>query len=238
MNILALEPWYGGSHKVFLDGLMAHSTHTWRAETMAARFWKWRMQGGAVTLARKALQAADEGFVPDLIFATSMVNLPAFLALTRGRFADTPVVLYYHENQLTYPLPEGTKRDFTYGYINYLSSLSADRVLFNSRFHYDSFFQALPDLLRVFPDYTHLHTVRELRDKSDVLRLGIGLQAHDAYHDAARPPEWGPGQAAPVILWNQRWEYDKNPAAFFRVIPGFVAQIGIAASPAATAASS
>ena len=105
MKVLALEPWYGGSHRNFLDGLVKHSGHTFHRITMAARFWKWRMHGGAVTMARKAIQAVGEGFVPEVILATDYVNLPAFLALTRPHLTDMPVLLYLHENQLTYPLP-------------------------------------------------------------------------------------------------------------------------------------
>ena len=136
MRILALEPWYGGSHRTFLDGLSKNSRHQIDSVTMSARFWKWRMHGGAVTMARKAGQMYKTE-KPDLIFASSMVNLPAFLALTRGHLDGIPVVMYMHENQLTYPLPEGKERDHTYGYINYLSCLAADHILFNSQFHYD-----------------------------------------------------------------------------------------------------
>ncbi len=218
LKILALEPYYGGSHRAFLDGLASHSKHDVHAIAMASRFWKWRMQGGAVTLARKALQTIREGFVPDVIFATDMVNLPAFLALVREHVADVPVVLYLHENQLTYPLPEGKERDYTYGYINYLSCLAADAVVFNSKFHYDQFMEALPQLLRLFPDYTHLHTVQQIRDRSTVLHLGIKLKAHDRYSSASSQHEWGAGMRPPIILWNQRWEYDKDPKAFFRVM--------------------
>jgi glycosyltransferase involved in cell wall biosynthesis len=218
MKVLALEPWYGGSHRNFLEGLIAHSSHEFLPITMAARFWKWRMHGGAVTMARKALQALEEGFKPDLIFATDMVNLPAFMALTRGHFDRVPVVFYLHENQLTYPIPEGKERDNTYAYINYLSALSADHVVFNSAFHYNEFMEALPVLLRAFPDHTHLHTVSEIRERSSVLHLGMNLQAHDAYAHAYPQHSWGPGMAPPIVLWNQRWEYDKNPEAFFRLM--------------------
>lgn len=214
MNVLALEPWYGGSHRAFLDGLARHSAHDVRLVTMADRYWKWRMQGGAVTLSAKARAAADDGFEPDVIFATSMVNLPAFLALTRDRFAATPVVLYFHENQLTYPLREGQERDLTYAYVNYLSALAADRVVFNSAFHRDEFFEALPELLRRFPDYTHLRTAQRLRAKSEALHLGLDLAALDGLRPAR--PERASG--APVVLWNQRWEHDKNPEAFFRLM--------------------
>ena len=218
MNVLALEPWYGGSHRNFLDGLARHSGHAFRNVTMSARFWKWRLHGGAVTMGRKALQAIGDGFRPDVILATSMVNLPAFLALTRLELSGVPVVFYLHENQLTYPLRPDEKRDLAYAYVNYLSCLAADRVIFNSEFHYDEFMRALPGLLHTFPDYTHLATVQEIRDRSSVLHLGMDLQAHDRYATDYSDHGWGPAMEPPIVLWNQRWEYDKNPEAFFRVM--------------------
>ena len=217
MRVLALEPWHGGSHRRFLDDLVRHSTHDVRAVTMQARYWKWRMQGGAVTLAEKTRALMADGWTPDVIFASDMVHLPAFLALTRDALAAVPVVLYFHENQLTYPLREGEARDYTYAYINVLSALAADRVVFNSQFHHEQFFGALPDLLRRFPDYAHVGTLPALRAKSRVLHLGLdldGLDAARAGAQARRVTEPGP----PVLLWNHRWEYDKDPEAFFRVM--------------------
>lgn len=215
MKILALEPWYGGSHRVFLDSLVSYSRHDIRPITLPGRFWRWRMEGGAVSLAQKSMQAWEEGFHPDVIFASDMVNLPAFLSLTRPMLSDTPTVMYFHENQLTYPIPEGESRDRAYGMINYLSGLAADRLRFNSRFHYNEFMEALPSLLRDFPDHTNIHTVQELKERSEVLYLGLDLEAHDQYRDAATPRSAGQPY---TILWNQRWEYDKNPGAFFEVM--------------------
>jgi glycosyltransferase involved in cell wall biosynthesis len=215
LQILALEPWYGGSHRRFLDALVGHSRHEVRTVTMADRFWKWRMQGGAVTLAAKAIEAHDAGLRPDVLLATDMVNLPAFLALTRPRFDRTPVVLFFHENQLTYPLREGQERDYTYAYVNYLSALAADRVVFNSQYHHDEFFGALPDLLRRFPDYTHLDSIGRIREKSQVIHLGLDLEGLDRSRPAdAAARDAGP----PILLWNHRWEHDKRPDAFFRVV--------------------
>ena len=216
MNVLALEPWYGGAHKHFLDGLAAHSRHALRLITMPGRFWRWRMEGGGVTLAQKIRTAIDDGFEPDVVFASDMVNLPAVLSLTRPHLGDVPVVLYFHENQLTYPLPPDRERERAYGITNYLSALAADRVVFNSQFHFDEFIEALPLLLRDFPDFTNLHTVRDLREKSSVLHVGLDLSAHDAQRRSNATPvrDGGP----PVVLWNQRWEYDKNPTGFFRVM--------------------
>src|SRR5690606_7218201 len=103
-------------------------------------------------------------------------------------------------------------------YINYLSCLAADRVVFNSQFHFDEFMEALPALLRVFPDYTHLETVQQIREKSMVLHVGLDLQGHDRYAGSYARSEWKPGVNPPIVLWNHRWEYDKNPAAFFRLM--------------------
>ncbi len=217
MHIFALEPWYGGSHRNFLDGLIEHSRHTIRPITMPGRFWRWRMEGGGVTLARKARETVDAHGRPDLLFATDMVNLPAFHSLTRDLFADVPVAAYFHENQLTYPLPPDRSRDRAYSITNYLTAFGADRVLFNSAFHMEEFLEALPLLLRDFPDFTNLHTVRDIREKSEVLHLGVDLSAHDDY-DTERVVRSGEQGTPPVILWNQRWEYDKNPKAFFRAM--------------------
>ena len=218
MNVLAIEPWYGGSHRNFLDGLKKHSKHDFHALTMSARFWKWRMHGGAVTMARKALEWMEKEGPPDVIFATDMLNVPAFLSLTRHVLSDTPLVLYVHENQLTYPLREGRERDFTYAYINYLSCLAADRVVFNSQFHLDEYLEALPGMLKAFPDYNHLNSVQLIRKKSSVLHLGMDLRAHDLYAAQKSARSRGRLMDLPIVLWNQRWEYDKNPEAFFRVM--------------------
>jgi glycosyltransferase involved in cell wall biosynthesis len=209
MKLWLIEPYYTGSHKAWADGYRAHSRHSVQQLTLPGRFWKWRMQGGAITLARKT-RALDER--PDLLLASDMLNVPVFLTLGAQFLAHVPLALYFHENQLTYPLQQGEKRDLHYGFINFTSALRADVVLFNSAYHLEAFFDELPRLLKHFPDYTELWTVETLRNKSRVLPLGLDLAGFDAY----RPDQ--PVTGRPLILWNHRWEYDKNPEAFFRAI--------------------
>jgi glycosyltransferase involved in cell wall biosynthesis len=209
MKIWLVEPYYTGSHQAWADGYQAHSRHGVRLLTLPGRFWKWRMQGGAVTLARNA-QALQER--PDLIFASDMLNLPTFLALSRERLAAVTVALYFHENQLTYPLQPGEKRDLHYGFLNSVSALRADAVFFNSAYHLEAFFDELPRLLKHFPDYNELWAVDTLRAKAQVLPLGLDLARLDAH----RPAEAAVGR--PVLLWNHRWEYDKDPETFFRAV--------------------
>jgi glycosyltransferase involved in cell wall biosynthesis len=151
-----------------------------------------------------------------------MLNLPALLGLARDALADVPVALYCHENQLTYPLQPGEKRDLTYGMINWRSMLAADRVVFNSTYHLEAWFDELPRLLKHFPDCTHLHLVPEVRARSSVLPVGCDLSRFDAARPEAlqRQPlaRQPPARRAPILLWNQRWEYDKAPEVFFQAL--------------------
>jgi glycosyltransferase involved in cell wall biosynthesis len=209
MNVWLVEPYYTGSHRAWADGYRARSRHRVGLLTLPGRFWKWRMQGGAVTLARRAARLKDP---PDLILASDMLNLPLFLAMAGPRLASVPVVLYFHENQLTYPLQPGEKRDLHYGFLNWASALRAGAVCFNSAYHRDEFLDELPRLLKHFPDYTELWSVEEIQARSRVLPLGLDL----ARFDGLRPEQEAKGR--PTIVWNHRWEYDKDPATFFRAI--------------------
>jgi len=209
MRIVALEPYYTGSHRDWLDGYVRESAHEVVALTLPGQFWKWRMHGGAVTLARRLREARER---PDLLLATDMLDLSTFLALTRDRTHALPVALYMHENQLTYPLRPGEKRHLHYGFINYASMLCADAILFNSAYHLESWFEELPRLLKHYPDYTEMETVQALRERSRVFPVGMDLR----WLDRCRPEQRRQGPL--LILWNHRWEYDKAPEMFTRAL--------------------
>ncbi|MDX1639207.1 MAG: DUF3524 domain-containing protein [Balneolaceae bacterium] len=209
MNILAVEPYFSGSHKAFLRGLREHSRHTIIPINLSYKGWKWRMHGDSVALAGMVKEVEEE---IDLLFVSSMTNLPAFLALTNPRFAEVPKIMYMHENQFTQPIPEDEERDLTYCYINYLSMLAADRLIFSSTFHKDDVMRALPGFLENHPDDKHYNTLDNIAGKSEVLYPGLDLRRFDSEPDTRDSNEH------PVIVWNQRWQFDRNPAMFFRVL--------------------
>lgn len=209
MNILMVEPFHSGSHKAFLDGFQAHSTHRVLPVCLPTKGWKWRLRGDSVEL---AMMARDVTEPIDLLLVSSMTNLPAFLALTNPRFAATPKVMVMHENQLTQPLPEGEERDLTYCYVNYLSMLAADRLLFTTEFHLRDTLQALPAFLEHYPGARGFDAAAAIAAKSTVIPPGLDLKRFDAQ------PDLRAGNERPVIVWNQRWQFDRNPAMFFRVM--------------------
>ncbi len=223
MQIWLVSPYHAGSHKAWAEGYARHSRHTVTLLTMAGRFWKWRMQGGAIELAAHARRLLASGPPPDLILATDMLNVPAWLGLLRNVLPGrVPVVLYMHENQLTYPWRPGEGRDLTYAMINWLSQLAADRVIFNSRYHHDAWFDELPRLLKHYPDYNHLSLVAQVKARSCVLPVGIDARAIQESAFGARtatsPHSHIPSSPHPFILWNQRWEHDKRPDRFFDLL--------------------
>ncbi|MEX0324488.1 MAG: DUF3524 domain-containing protein [Puniceicoccaceae bacterium] len=215
LRICLLEPWYGGSHRRWADGLVQHSRHDIEILSLPARHWKWRMHGAAVTLAR---QVIDSGSEFDCFLANDMMDVAVFTALIRQAGIRAPVAVYFHENQISYPLsPRDTDipeaRDLHYGWINYTSALVAIKVYFNSRYHKESFLSALPVFLKRYPDSANPGTVDTIAAKSEVLPLGMDLKALDSYR-----PRNQEEKSVPLILWNHRWEYDKCPDDFLQIL--------------------
>lgn len=213
MNIVLLEPFFTGSHKQWAEGFRQHSRHDVQLLTLPGRHWKWRMHGAALTFAR---QVREQSLNPDLWLATDFLDVSTFRGLlATDRQPPRPLVTYFHENQLTYPWSDGdpdtqSGRDGHFHFINLATALASDAAWFNSAYHRHSFLDAADTFLRRLPDHREPETIDLVRDRSRVVPLGLDLARFDAVCPAEpRPP--GP----PIILWNHRWEYDKNPGEFF-----------------------
>lgn len=210
MRILFVEPFYGGSHRAFADGLVTHSANEFVLLTLPDGEWRRRMRQGSQELAAMARELEGEF---DAIVATDMLDLPTFLALTRPRFADTPVLLYFHENQFTYPRIKGTKLNSWFGGINYLSARAANVAAFNSEYHRQDFLAALRALTRQPNNWLVEAAIDEIAAKSVVLPVGLEF----GWIDAAKAPERRADEP-PLVVWNSRWEFDKSPDMFARTM--------------------
>lgn len=208
MRVLALEPYYGGSHKAFLDGWIERSRHTWTVLGLPAHKWKWRMRHGAVTLAARVGELLESDHPWDALVCSDMLNLAEFLGLASEPVRRIPSVVYFHENQLTYPVRRESERDLHFAFTNMTTALAATVVWFNSAFHRDAFLEALTGFLQRMPDRQPLDAVERIRAKSSIHSPGV-----DEF-----PPR-GPRPPGPLrILWAARWEHDKNPEDFFKAL--------------------
>ncbi len=202
-KVLFLEPFYGGSHREFADGLVENSRFEIDLHTMAQRSWKWRMRGASLYFSRKIPNPE----IYDALIVSDLLSLAELKAFWGG--ACPPALVYFHESQLTYPLPPGETLDVQFAFTEIATALCAQRVLFNSRFHRDLFLDKLPQLLSWMPDYRPKWVVEELKSRCRVLYPGCRLS-----HGPAKDIDAGP----PIILWNHRWEFDKCPEVFFKVL--------------------
>lgn len=211
MKVLAIEPYFGLSHKSFLEGYQEFSSHDVEVWSLPPRKWKWRMRGSAYHFAERASQT-PENFRPDVLLVSDFLNLSDFRALSPSRFRDVPSAIYFHENQITYPLGEkAPQHDFHYGWINLSSALCAERMFFNSLYHREVFLSGVADTLKLMPDFVPDGMVDNLFRKSSIFPVGTDFRGHDAA--LSRHPR--KPSSPPTIVWNHRWEYDKGPDTFF-----------------------
>lgn len=232
LDIVFVESHDGGSHRAFREGLIRHSRHRFRSLTLPPRFWKWRMRGAAAWFADRL---AAEPAPCDLILATSLLNAADLRGLLPPPLDRRALVLYMHENQLTYPLSPQEEFDFHFGFTNIVSCLVADRVVFNSEFHRDLFLDSLPDYLGRMPEAVPPGIRARLEPRCTVLPVGLARVPLGAAGGAVwrgspcaadAGPRWPRDGRRPLILWNHRWEFDKRPDQFAAAI-GRLADLGL-----------
>ena len=170
--------------------------------THEGQFWKWRLGGGFVTIAEEFADAVAEHGPADLVLASSMLDLAGLLGLARRTVGKAPAAVYFHENQVTYPATGRTRVEAAQGMVNWSSLLAADGAAFNSDFHREAFFDALPVLLGAAPDRRHDHLIPAVRERSAVIPVGVDLRRIGPLRDR---------EGVATFLWNHRWDEDKAP---------------------------
>jgi glycosyltransferase involved in cell wall biosynthesis len=214
--ILLLEPYYGGSHRLFLDGLTTSLPDCFVLLQLPARKWKMRMQLSAPWFAARIKELPVQERAFGAVVASTFTDLAVFRALVVGLpgwRSDCRFLAYFHENQFQYPgrLPKKTDHQFTA--INFTTALAADAVAFNSNYNRQGFFRNSRRYVDKAADIDLADELTALEQRSRVLYPGIDFDEIDTVStDTVRSGE------PPLIIWNHRWEHDKNPEEFFAVL--------------------
>ncbi len=169
------------------------------------------MRHAAITFAEQVddLLAEYSGTAPpwDVVVCTDMLNLLEFKGQVDERIRRLPTVLYFHENQLTYPVREERERDYHFGFTNIVSYLSAHEVWFNSDYHRRVFRTAAEQFLKRMP-----------APKIPIERVGK-IPTRTQYPGIPRFSDRPPRKPGPIrLVWAARWEHDKNPEDFFNAL--------------------
>ncbi len=194
-----LSAYRADSHAAWADWLVNTQTHCcWRRLELPGRNFAWRIRGNPLSWLDSL---PDE--IPDLIVATSMVDLATLKGLN-PRLAGVPTLYYFHENQFAYPVGENQFRSLEPRMVQLYGALAADRLVFNSAFNRDSFLNGVSTLLKAMPDAVPDRVAERLAQVSAVCPVAvepvIGMAAD------ARDPR--------LVVWNHRWEYDRQPSMF------------------------
>ena len=209
VHVMAVEPFYGGSHRAYLDGVLRRSGHRWNLLTGKAVHWKWRMRSAPIQLAKKIAEYLAKQGQPDVIWCSDMLDLPQFLGFAaRYGLEQRPTIAYFHESQWTYPQAKEAREDFHYGYTNLLTAIAADECLFNSAFHRDEFLDASERFVRRMPDSIATHEFEQLRRKCHVVYPGFEPVSTERSSKRKKI----------IIGWVSRWEHDKRPDAFVELL--------------------
>lgn len=207
LTILVVEGWFGGSHRQWAQGWAAASEHEIRLVTLPAARWKWRLRAGSVRLGEAVRTHIEASGRPDLVVVSSMLDAASLMGIARRELHGVPMVTYLHENQLTQPRAPGQNVDEGLALAQWRSMVAADEVWFNSAFHHDDLFGALPGLLtRAGVGESQVDLLDAVAARCRVVPLGVDTAHLVAAHRRTR-------SGAPVVIFNHRIAHDKDPGA-------------------------
>nr|XP_041573178.1 glycosyltransferase-like domain-containing protein 1 isoform X4 [Taeniopygia guttata] len=246
MSVLLIEPFYGGSHKQLMDLLQEELQEDCVLCTLPAKKWHWKARTSALYF----MQTVPISSNYRILFASSVLNL-AELAALRPDLGKLKKVLYFHENQLAYPVQKCQERDFQYGYNQILSwfmpehKLARLKKVMGVKRNGDAYQEGLPGQQesRAVMKTSDAHPESGLCEPQPGLctTQHEGLPCPPAVPVQAEAPEsTNPCQGEdkqrltfnlsnilsgldyqqrPLhIAWPHRWEHDKDPETFFKVL--------------------
>lgn len=234
-HVFIIEPFHGGSHKQLIDfvqRILPKDNFCIHLYTLPAKKWHWRARTAALYFAQNIPNINNSSLIKNsnnvecdvtiaeaFLFCSSVLNLPELIALRQdlAEACKGRKIIYFHENQLTYPiqcLSSKGDRDFQYGYNQILSALTADKVLFNSYYNLNTFMDNIKSFFNIQPDFrpSTIDIKTKIAEKSDVLYFPV-----DISEPKSKPSERESTHSLHII-WPHRWEHDKNPNDFFECL--------------------
>jgi Domain of unknown function (DUF3524) len=142
LDILVLEPFYGGARRSMVERVIRCSRHRWTLLKLPPRRMERRLAAAAHWFAEQ-LSRHWVGNI-DLLFTSEALNL-ADLYRVMPVLADKPAVVYFHENQLPDPGSSSNNRALDFANLN--TAVAATQIWFNSKYHIRLFLSELSALV-------------------------------------------------------------------------------------------
>ena len=204
-RILLLSAYHSKSHAYWCEGMMAAlPEYEWVLKTQPARHFSWRVRASEWIWGLDLDPDFDQAY--DLIIATSLSGIAGFKVM-RPHLAQVPVWVYFHENQFAHPLEDrqSVEHQVSWQFSSLQNALCADWVSFNTAFNRDTFFAGLRKLLKRMPERLPGDPLGSVEACSNVLPVPLDDELL-SLRNAKKDPR--------LIVWNHRWEWDKQPQVF------------------------
>ena len=175
MKILLLSAYDAQSHRYWRESLVNQfEQYQWTVLSLPPRFFSYRVRSNPMTwfIEQHTILLADY----DLIIATSMVDVATLKGLI-PTLAATPLWLYCHENQFSYPLShhrnDRVSSNLDAKMVFLYNCLVAEQISFNSEFNRRTAIDGLQALLKKFPEKIPVSFIDEIVDKTSVLAVPL-----------------------------------------------------------------
>lgn len=206
MKILLLSAYSTPSHSYWSELLTNKlDEYDWTYLKLPPRKFSWRIRGNPLSWYSSNSQDLRKHY--DVVIATSMVDMATIIGLFPN-LGKAIKIIYFHENQFEYPLSESKNHTNVESMmVNLYGALSADRVIFNSKYNKTSFLSGARKLLKKINDFSPLDVVNDIEAKSSLLPVPICSRYSKSCEKIKNS-----------IIWNHRWEYDKNPKDYYEAL--------------------
>lgn len=163
LDILALEPFYGGVRRVMMESLIHVSRHRWTLLRLPPRRIERRLSAAAHWFA-ELLQRHSVGHF-DLLFVSEALNL-ADLYRLMPELLRKPSVVYFHSNQL--PDANATGQ-MPLDLVNLNSAAAATEIWLNSLYHLRTFLARAAALVRRIPELSARNPIGDITAKARIM---------------------------------------------------------------------
>lgn len=167
LDILALEPFFGGVRRMMLELLVRHSRHKWTILKLPPRRIERRLTAAAVWFSEQ-LSRHWAGHV-DLLFTSEALNLADFMRLMPA-LSRKPSVVYFHSNQLP---PANATRDSALHLVNLNTAQAATENWFNSLYHLRDFLQRASAMVDRHPELSGRNPMPDITGKTQLMPPAI-----------------------------------------------------------------
>ena len=169
LDILALEPFFGGVRRHILEAMVRYSRHRWTVLKLPPRRIERRLSAAANWFSEQ-LSRHWVGRV-DLLFTSEAMNLASLFRLMPP-LAKHPSVVYFHDNQL----PDlSSFRDDPLDLVNLNTATAATELWFNSGYHKRTFMIRAAALVDRHPELSSRSPIPSISAKSRLMPPPIDL---------------------------------------------------------------